>query len=271
MRISVEGVTVVLEGVTILTAADLVVETGTFVGLVGPNGSGKSTLLRTIYRALRPELGVVRVGGDDVWRLGPKEAARRTAVVPQQTSVDLDFTVLEIVAMGRTPHKGTLDRDTAEDDAICRSALVRVGMADVADRIYASLSGGERQRVVIARALAQQAPVLVLDEPTNHLDVRFQLELLDLVRSLGITIIAAMHDLGLAARYCDQLCVVEAGRLIGIGSPAEILTPQLIARVFGVQVQRWANPTTGRSYLAFEPLPADGTDGPNRKESITCD
>ena len=203
--------------------------------------------------------------------LAPKEAARRTAVVAQQTSVDLDFTVFEMVAMGRTPHKNAFDRDTVDDDGICSAALDRVGMGDAAARIYTSLSGGERQRVVIARALAQQAPVLVLDEPTNHLDVRFQLELLDLVRSLQVTTIAAMHDLALAARYCDQLCVVEAGRLVASGPPADVLTPELIARVFGVQVQRWPNPTTGRAYLAFEPLPDERPGGRTRKESITCD
>jgi len=182
MRLAVHDVTVTIEQATIVTDARLTVEPGEFVGLVGPNGSGKSTLLRTIYRALRPVLGAVRVGGDDVWDLSARASAQRTAVVVQETTADFDFTVIDVVSMGRNPHKGAFDRDSAGDERICLDALERVGIGAFVDRDFATLSGGEKQRVFVARAIAQETQVLVLDEPTNHLDIRFQLELLDLVR-----------------------------------------------------------------------------------------
>jgi len=259
MRLHVADVTVELEGATILTGAGLVVEPGEFVGLVGPNGSGKSTLLRTIYRALRPEVGAVQVGGDDVWDLSARQSAQRTAVVVQEGSADFDFTVLDVVAMGRNPHKGSFDRDTSADRDLCDDALQRVGMAGFAERDFATLSGGEKQRVLVARAIAQETRVLVLDEPTNHLDIRFQLELLDLVRGLGVTTIAAMHDLGLAAGHCDRLCVLEAGMVVADGIPQDVLSADLVARVFGVRLRDWVDRETGRTRLAFDRLEDGGT------------
>ena len=199
MRLVLEGVAVDLGGCPIVAEADLVVEPGEFVGLVGPNGCGKSTLLRSIYRALRPAAGLISLDGDDLWRLPAKEAARRVAVVAQESPTDMDFTVKEVVALGRTPHKRPLDRDTGEDHAICRDALDRVGMTGAHQRTYTTLSGGEKQRVLVARALAQRSHLHLLDEPTNHLDVRYQLEILGLVRGLGHSTLAAIHDLNLAA------------------------------------------------------------------------
>jgi len=257
MRLTVEGVTVQLDGVTILSGTGLVVEPGEFVGLVGPNGSGKSTLLRTIYRALRPLAGMVCLDGDDLWRLTARESARRTAVVVQEISHDFDFTVYEVVEVGRNPHKGPLDRQTAADERICQGALARVGMAGFAERDFATLSGGEKQRVLVARALAQESRVLVLDEPTNHLDIRFQLDLLDLVRGLGVTTIAAMHDLHLAAGHCDRLYVLEAGSVVAAGPTNDVLTADLVARVFGVRLRRWTDPDTGLTYLSFDRLAAE--------------
>ena len=185
MRLVLQGVAVELGGCPIVAQADLVVETGEFVGLVGPNGCGKSTLLRSIYRALRPAAGLISLDGDDLWRLPAKETARRVAVVAQESPSDMDFTVEEVVALGRTPHKRPLDRDTDEDREICADALERVGMGGARERIYATLSGGEKQRVLVARALAQRSYLHLLDEPTNHLDIRYQLEILSLVRGLG--------------------------------------------------------------------------------------
>ncbi len=258
MRLAIEGVTVTLDATTILTDARLVVGRGEFVGLVGPNGSGKSTLLRTIYRALRPVLGAVRVGGDDVWDLSARESAQRTAVVVQESSADFDFEVVDVVAMGRNPHKGSFDRDTDRDERICLDALERVGMSELAERDFATLSGGEKQRVHVARAIAQGSRVLVLDEPTNHLDIRFQLDLLALVRSLGVTTIAAMHDLALAAAHCDRVYVLERGTVVGSGLPREVLTPELVARVFGVRLRDWTDPETGRTHLSFDRLAPEG-------------
>lgn len=257
MRLTVGEVTVRLGATTILSDVDLVVESGEFVGLVGPNGSGKSTLLRTIYRAIRPTGGAVLVDDTDVWQLSAKEAARRTAAVIQESPGEFDLTTLEVVAMGRNPHKGMFDRQSGEDERICEHALARVGMGSFAHRDFASLSGGEKQRVLLARALAQQSRVLVLDEPTNHLDIRFQLDLLDLIAGLGVTTIAAMHDLDLAARHCDRLYVLEHGRVVAGGPSRQVVTEDLVARVFGVHLHRSFDRHRGREHLSFARLDAE--------------
>jgi len=254
MRLVLQGVAVELGGCPIVAQADLVVETGEFVGLVGPNGCGKSTLLRSIYRALRPAAGLISLDGDDLWRLPAKETARRVAVVAQESPSDMDFTVEEVVALGRTPHKRPLDRDTDEDREICADALERVGMGGARERIYTTLSGGEKQRVLVARALAQRSYLHLLDEPTNHLDIRYQLEILSLVRGLGHSTLAAIHDLNLAAQYCDRIYVMAAGRLVADGPPDEVLTPERIAEFFGVRAHRWTHPGNGRTILAFDEL-----------------
>ncbi|MGH8931889.1 MAG: ABC transporter ATP-binding protein [Egibacteraceae bacterium] len=256
MRIRVADVSVELDSTPILSDVALEIEPGEFVGLLGPNGSGKSTLLRTIYRALRPVLGTVRVGGDDVWRLSARASARRTAVVVQESAADFDFEVFDVVSLGRNPHKGTLERDTVDDERICLDALKRVGMEGFAARDFQTLSGGEKQRVYVARAIAQESRVLVLDEPTNHLDIRFQLDLLDLVRGLGVTTIAAMHDLALAAAHCDRVYVLEDGAVVAAGAPRDVLDAELVARVFGVRLCDWTDPASGQAHLSFERLPA---------------
>lgn len=249
MNLRLAGVTVALEGRTVLHDLELEVPAGGFVGVVGPNGSGKSTLIRTIYRAVRPDRGVVYVGGDDVWAMSARMSARRTAVVAQHGTPAGEFTVAEVVAMGRTPHKRLFDADTPDDRDICDQALARVGLAGLANRPLSSLSGGERQRVMIARALAQQAPLLLLDEPTNHLDVRHQYEILTLVRSLGMTVLAALHDLDLAVQFCDTLHVLRAGQVVASGPPQVVLTPELVREVFEVDAHLLVHPVTGQLRL----------------------
>lgn len=245
MRVAVEGVSVDIAGRRIVTDGVLRAEPGTVVGLIGPNGSGKSTLLRTVYRALRPAAGRVLLDGEDVWRLTARAAAQRTAVVLQDDASEFEFTVREVVELGRVPHKRLLDRDTAADAAIVTDALARAGAAALADRVVSTLSGGERQRVFLARALAQQTPVLVLDEPTNHLDVSAQLQLLDLLSRLPATVVAALHDLNLAAAYCDRLHLLQRGRVVASGPPEQVLTVELIDQVFGVTAAITTNPLTG--------------------------
>jgi iron complex transport system ATP-binding protein len=253
-RVVVDGVSVTLGGTPIVSTAALRIDAGEMVGVVGPNGSGKSTLLRVIYRALRPAAGAVRVDGSDVWASSARESARRTAVVVQESGSDFVLKVEDVVAMGRNPHKGPLARDTEEDRRICAQALTRTGITSLAGRDFDTLSGGEKQRVLLARALAQQPKLLVLDEPTNHLDIRFQLELLDLVRSLGMTTLTVMHDLALAAGHCDRVYVLHRGRVVADGPPADVLTAELVAEVFGVRSHRWADPDTGQVHLAFSRL-----------------
>jgi iron complex transport system ATP-binding protein len=254
MRVHLEGVQVRIDSVTIVDGIDLIAKSGQMLGLVGPNGSGKSTILRSIYRAIRPSLGVVHLDDDDVWRLSTRQSAQRSAVVAQEAPAEFDLTVTEVVAMGRTPHKRLLERDSAEDARIIADGLARVEMADLAHRLFATLSGGEKQRVLVARALAQQSRVLILDEATNHLDIHAQLGLMELVRGLGVTVIAALHDLNLAASYCDAVCLVNHGAVVAVGPVSDVMTPERLAEVFGVKAHCGVHPITGRPLLTFGPL-----------------
>jgi iron complex transport system ATP-binding protein len=223
-------------GRRILDGISLDAHPGEFLGLLGPNGSGKSTLLRCAYRFLRPHTGRILLGEDrqDVWRARPRWVAQRVAVVTQDLPDDFDHTVAELVEMGRTPHLATTSRTRAADRTAVGEAMDRAGVTAFRHRVLSTLSGGERQRVLLARALAQQPRLLVLDEPTNHLDVHHQFALLDLVSSLDITVVAALHDLNLAAAYCDRLAVLDRGRLVSSGTPHDVLTAELIHRVYGV-------------------------------------
>lgn len=236
-QLNVEDLVVELDDRHVVEQVSFSIREGEFIGLVGPNGSGKSSLLRSIYRVLKPKGGRIVHLSDDVWQLGARDAARRTAVVAQERMGEFDFTVGELVAMGRMPHKRMLDSDNDEDRDIVDRALRQVGMLAHAHRFFMSLSGGEKQRVLVARALAQQARFLVLDEPTNHLDIRHQLDLLELVRTLGTTTLAALHDLGLAARYCDRLIMLSEGRIVAEGKPDEVLAAQRIRDVYKVDAR----------------------------------
>jgi iron complex transport system ATP-binding protein len=224
-------------GASIVREVTLECGPGTVVGLIGPNGAGKTSLLRCIYRVLRPDAGVIRLDGDSVWERSSREVARRMAVVPQESGGELDFTVRELVLMGRSPHKAWHERDSAADQLIVDRALGQVNLIALAERGFATLSGGEKQRAIVARALAQEPRFLVLDEPTAHLDIRHQLEILELIRGLELTTIAALHDLNLAASYCDRLYLLHRGRVAASGTPEEVLTEDLIRDVYGVAVE----------------------------------
>ncbi|MGH3902023.1 MAG: ABC transporter ATP-binding protein [Pseudonocardiaceae bacterium] len=251
MRVALDGVEVAIDGTVIVHGASIIIPNGAFVGVVGPNGSGKTTLMRTIYRSLRPAAGTVSIGDQDPWAVNSRRAAQLTAVVAQDSAVGFEFTVAEVAAMGRIPHKGSFDRETTADRHVVAGALAEVGMA-LAHRRYSTLSGGERQRVLIARALVQESPVLVLDEPTNHLDIRYQLDVLHRVRRLGLTTLAALHDLNLAAAWCDHVYVMHQGRVVAGGPPEEALDPALISDVFGVTAVSFRHPITGRHQLLFD-------------------
>jgi iron complex transport system ATP-binding protein len=254
MRLVVEGVSVTLAGSEILRDVSLTVRPGELVGLVGPNGSGKSTLLRTVYRALRPRAGTVLVGDDDVWRISTRRAAQRTAAVLQDSSVPFGFTVREVIALGRNPHHRLLDRDGAHDRQALDRAIDLAGARDLLLRPFATLSGGERQRVLLARALAQEPSLLVLDEPTNHLDIRARFELTRLIATTGITTLAVLHDLDLAARVCDNLVVLDHGQVAAAGAVTDVLTPTLFQEVFGVDAHAHRDPD-GIVRLTYAPNP----------------
>ena len=257
MMLETKGIDWAANGRKIVQDISLHINQGEFVGLIGPNGSGKSTLLRTIYRILRPDAGAVLLNGEDVWQQSARTMAQQTAVVAQETQIEFSFTVRQIVAMGRNPHKGMFDRDTAEDEAIIEAALERVDMQAFHGRDFRTLSGGEKQRVLVARALAQQTPFIVLDEPTNHLDIRYQLEILELIKTLPVTKLAALHDLNLAAAYCDRIYLLRNGRMLANGTPLAVLTPALIQEAYGVHAEIGRHPITGQLHLAFAPHPTD--------------
>ena len=251
MRLKVDHVSWSVDGKPILRDVSLAVEPGSITGLIGPNGSGKSTLLRCIYRALKPDSGSITLDGDDLVRMDSRETARRVAVVLQEYPSDFQFTVGEIVSMGRNPHKGMFDRDTPADRGIIRDSLARVGLAGFSHRNFNTLSGGEKQRVIIARTVAQQASFLVLDEPTNHLDIRYQLETMELVRGLGLTTLAALHDMNIAADYCDLIHVMAEGRIVASGEPPEVLQSGIIEEVFQVGALVGPDPLTGKPRVSF--------------------
>lgn len=254
MKLGVQGVSVELQARRVVHDVHLHVHAGEVVGLIGPNGSGKSTLLRSVYRMLRPASGLVALGGDDVWKLSARESARRTGVVVQEHAIDFEFTAREITLMGRTPHQGAFAGDSRRDEAIVDAALAQVGMAPLANRSFTTLSGGEKQRVLVARALAQEPKFLVLDEPTNHLDIHYQLELLELVRSLGLTTLVTLHDLNLAASYCDRLYLLREGSVVASGAPHDVLTPERLRAVFRIDTQVSRHPVNGRPLLSFSPF-----------------
>ncbi len=237
MRVEACDVQCVLNANRILKGVSMYASQREMVGLIGPNGSGKSTLLKCIYRILRPTGGAVKLDGRDLLACTTKESARALAVVAQHNYYNFDFSVQDVVLMGRAPHKRALDRDNAEDYRIVAQALETVGMTSFAQRSFSTLSGGERQRVILARALAQQTPCLILDEPTNHLDIKYQLQLMDLVKGLERTVITAVHDLNIAAMYCDRLYALKDGKIVGQGTPRELLTPQLIRKVYEVDAE----------------------------------
>ena len=237
MNIKTENINVVIDNNNILKDINIEVDNKEVMGIIGPNGSGKSTLLKCIYRLLKPNAGLVKFDDVDIKNISIKESSKKVAVLSQHNNYDFDFTVKDIVLMGRSPHKKFMERDNKNDYDLVNDALRKVDMINFKDRSFQSLSGGEQQRVILARALAQQPKCLILDEPTNHLDIKYQLQLMRIVKSLNIEVIAAIHDLNIAAMYCDKIYVLKDGKIVQYGTPKEILTPQLIKNVYEVDAE----------------------------------
>lgn len=235
MEILAKAVRMAFGSKEILKGMDFTLRDKEFVGIIGPNGSGKSTFLKCVYRVQKPTEGEIVFDGKRLDELSYRESALKLAVVAQHNTYSFDFSVLEVVLMGRSPHKKMLERDNQEDYQIARRALEVVGLAAFEKRSFATLSGGEQQRVILARALTQQTECLVLDEPTNHLDIKYQLQIMDIVKSLGLTVVAAVHDLNIAAMYCDRLVALKDGQVAGVGTPRQLLTEQFIYDMYGVR------------------------------------
>ncbi len=207
---------------------------GETIGILGPNGSGKSSLLRALAGLARPQSGEVTIDGTDITSIRRRQVARRVAVVAQHATTDVDLSVVDVVRLGRIPHRSAFG-DDEDGQLVVADVLARTGLTDKAHHRWHTLSGGEKQRAQIARALAQEPTELLLDEPTNHLDIRHQLELLGFVTTLGVTSYAALHDLNLAAMFCDRLVVLAAGRVVGFGTPTQVITTEMVAEVYGVE------------------------------------
>ncbi len=237
MKISTNNLHVELGNAQIINGISMDIESGKTIGIIGPNGSGKSTFLKTIYRVIKPSNGAVFIDETELSKISIKESAKKIAVVAQHNYYNFEFKVEEIVLMGRTPHKKRLDRNNENDYELARKSLEMVGLENFLHREFSTLSGGEQQRVILARALTQNSPCLILDEPTNHLDIRHQLEIMDIVTKLNKTVISAIHDLNIAAMYCDKLYVLKSGEIVCFGDTKDILTAQMIKDVFEVDAQ----------------------------------
>ncbi len=255
MGLALQSVTASYAARRVLHEVSLEAAPGEIVGLIGPNGSGKTTLVRVASRGLRPDHGEVRVHGLDPYALSARQAARLVAVVPQEVTPAFDYSVLEMALMGRSPYRSSWGR--GDDWAQVRRAMASANVQHLAERGMGELSGGERQRAILAQALAQDAPVLLLDEPTTHLDMRHVVEILTLVRGLarrdGKAVLAIFHDLNIASAYCDRIHVLSEGRVVAAGPPAEVITHDLIGRVFAVDVEVTTGGATGRPAVVVAP------------------
>ena len=257
MDIQVEKLHYSVEGRNILDGISLSLKEGQFVGVLGPNGCGKSTLLKHIYRFLPIQEGSIYVNDKNLAEISLQESARDIAVMGQFNHGDFDFTVLDMVLMGRTPHKKSFEGNIEKDYLLARKALNLMGLVGMENRSFRHLSGGEQQRVSLARALVQEPNYLILDEPTNHLDIRYQLKLLSVVKTLGIGALAVLHDLNLAAQYCDYLYILKDGLIYGAGSPREVITETMLRDVYGVTSQVCID-EAGYPYVRYLPNQGEG-------------
>lgn len=253
MKLEVKNLVYEIEGTRILDNATLHVKEGEFVGLLGPNGCGKSTLLKNVYKTLKPHHKSVFIDGKDVMELNPKEMARKAAVMSQENSVAFDLEVIDMVMYGRYSHRRFLEGEKKEDHALCLQTLKEVGMEGYEHRSFLSLSGGEKQRVLLARALVQEASLILLDEPTNHLDIRFQYQIMQTLCRQNITIFSSVHDLNIAAMFCDRLVLMNKGTIVMSGTPEEVITEETIQNVFGVKAQVTKNSITGKVQIYYLP------------------
>lgn len=236
---------------SILRDVSFAVASGQMLGLIGPNGAGKTSLLRCLYRYVQPDSGKILLNDKEINQIDHKTFAQTVAVVLQDIPSEMNSPVQQIVATGLTPYKGLFQGNNKEDNNAIQSALCQVGLADKADAPFRHLSGGEKQRALIARAIVQRPSLLILDEPTNHLDIRYQIQILELVRSLGITVIASIHDLNLASALCDELLLLSNGQCVAQGSATEVLTERCISEVFGVCCQVAPHPQHGKPLIHY--------------------
>jgi len=238
---------------SIIRDISLNIDEGEFIGLIGPNGCGKSTLLKNIYKVYKPDQGTVYIDGDDIGKIGGKETAKKMSVMVQENNVEFDIDVLDMVMLGRYAYKKLFSDSTKEDMEITRKALDAVGMRGYENRSFFSLSGGEKQRALIARALTQQARLIILDEPTNHLDIGYQYQVMSILKKQAVTVFASVHDLNIALYYCDRVILMDQGEIVARGKPDQVITSEMVRRVFNINARVEANAVMGKKQIIFMP------------------
>jgi len=244
-------------GKTILNDISFTIPNGQFVGVIGTNGSGKTSLLRSLYRFIKPSSGQVSLNGNDIWQQNAIDVAKQIAVV-SQSNTNTPYQVVDVVSMGLIPHKALFEGYSLQDKTLINNALNQLDLNELKNNDFETLSGGEQQRVLIARAIVQQGhnrnttqQLLIMDEPTNHLDVHYQLDLLQRVKKLGISVIVSLHDLNIASAFCDQLLLIDNGEIIRQGTPQHVLNPEIISQIYNVNVSVIKHPQHNRPHLLF--------------------
>ena len=253
MKLEVKDITYSIDGKTIVDSVSLEIEEGCFMGLVGPNGCGKSTLLKSIYRTYKPDSGVVYIDGKSTDDMTNRELARELSVMQQENNIEFDMTVFDMAMLGRFAHQKMFGNDMLRERELVRQALKEVGMAGYEERSFLSLSGGEKQRTLVARALVQKAPLIILDEPTNHLDIGYQYQIMSILKKQNLTVFSSVHDLNIAACYCDKVILMKKGKIVDVGTPEEMFVPDKIKFLFGVDTQITTNIATGKPNIMFLP------------------
>lgn len=251
MELTAKDIQVSIGEKKILKNISLKVDEGVFCALIGPNGSGKSTFLKSVYQMMKIDQGVILLNQQDIKQYSKKQLARKMAVVGQFHQINFEYSVMDIVLMGRTPHLGLLEKEKEKDFQLAREALQKVGMGNYEERNFQTLSGGEKQRVILARALTQSPRFLILDEPTNHLDIRYQLEILSIIKELNVSVLTALHDLNIAAQYCDYIYMIKDGKIIISGKPEKIITTENIKSVYDVEANVFHSPIDNQIMVQY--------------------
>lgn len=253
MKLETKKITYSIDGKLIIDSIDISVKEGEFVGIVGPNGCGKSTLLKNIYKVFTPDSGAAFIDGEDLAKLSNKKTAKKMSVMQQENIVDFDMTVYDMVMLGRFAHQKLFSGSSDEDRKVVKEYIKEVGLEGYENRHFLSLSGGEKQRTLLARALSQKTPLILLDEPTNHLDIGYQYQIMNILKRQNLTLLCCVHDLNIAATYCDRLILMKKRKVFDIGTPKEMLTRENIKALFDIDTTIIENEKTGRLNIIFMP------------------
>lgn len=253
MKLETKKITYSIDGKLIIDGIDISVKEGEFVGIVGPNGCGKSTLLKNIYKVFTPDSGAAFIDGEDLAKLSNKKTAKKMSVMQQENIVDFDMTVYDMVMLGRFAHQKLFSGSSDEDRKVVKEYIKEVGLEGYENRHFLSLSGGEKQRTLLARALSQKTPLILLDEPTNHLDIGYQYQIMNILKRQNLTLLCCVHDLNIAATYCDRLILMKKRKVFDIGTPKEMLTRENIKALFDIDTTIIENEKTARLNIIFMP------------------